>query len=308
MNFKLSDQTLELEISLIRGGLEIIESERDDIELSFAELRKNTADELFNISFQDDLLLIKEHTWKKTGMPSAFLKNGTNHDLVLNVPIGTRFQGSIGTVSGDILATSLNGSLQIKTISGQMTFGRIKSKRLKLQNIGGNLKIDNMIGAINARVISGKCLIADGRITRFNFNSVSGDITVNADFDLDRDSKVQTVSGDTEVNIRSYSGTGQIFISTLSGETVVKGDYPAEKVETKKRMPFLKDNPFKSFMPAMKNFVSSFTRMADDDDDIEVQATTESEGSSEHVQQILQMLSDGKITAEEAEKLINALK
>ncbi len=307
MNFILGDRTLELEISLIKGGLEIIEMDREDVELSFSELRKNTAEELFSISFQDDFLFVKERTWKKTSMSPTFFGNNTNNDLVLKIPMGTQLLGSIATVSGDIRAASLSGSIKIKTISGQMEFGRIESKKLKLQNIGGNLKIDTLIGAISAKVISGKCLIKNGRISRFAIGSVSGDITVDADFDLNRESTIHTVSGDSTLNIRSFTGDYSIHISTLSGETAVKGDYPKEKVEIKKRMPFLKNHPFKTVMPAMKNFVSSFVKMADDDG-IEVNTTTETGNDEPHIQQILQMLSDGKINAEEAEKLISALK
>ena len=307
MNFEFSGRALELDISLIRGGLKIEESDREDIELTFSELRRNTADELFNISFQDDLLMIKERTWKRSTIPSSFFNNEANHDLVLNLPTGTQLRGSVGTVSGDIKANVLNGPVKLKTISGQMVFGRIDSQRLKLQNIGGNLTIDNMSGAISAKVISGKCLIKDGTISRFNLSSVSGDITVSADFDLNRDSSIQTVSGDTSLNIQTCTGSGNISISTLSGETAITGDFPKEKVEIKRRMPFLKNHPFKTVMPAMKNFMSSFTRMADDDD-VEIHTTAETEANNQHVQQILQMLSDGKITAEEAEKLISALK
>lgn len=307
MNFTLNGHILELEISLIRGGLTIIEADREDAELTFSELRKSTADELFNISFQEDMLLIKERTWKKAAMPSTLFNSETNHDLVLSIPVGTELRGYVSTVSGDIQAESLKGSIQIKTISGQMTFGRVESQRLKLQNIGGNLTINNFTGAISAKVVAGKCLISDGRINRFNFSSVSGDITVNADFNLDRDSTVQTVSGDIALNVKSWSGDGQIGISTLSGETVVKGDFPKEKLEIKRRMPFLKNHPFKTFMPAMKSFVSSFSRM-DSDDGVEVHATDETDSMDQHIQQILQMLSDGKINAEEAEKLIGALK
>jgi len=307
MNFSLSGQTLELEISLIKGGLEIIEMEREGVELSFSELRKNTAEELFSISFQDELLFVKERTWKKASMSPTFFGNSTNNDLVLKIPIGTQLRGSIATVSGDIRAAALSGNLKIKTISGQMEFGRIESRKLKLQNIGGNLKIDTLVGAINAKVISGKCLIKNGRISRFSIGSVSGDITVDADFDLDRESAIHTVSGDTALNIRSYTGDYGVQISTLSGETAIKGDYPKEKVEIKKRMPFLKNHPFKTVMPGLKNFVSSFTNMADNDG-VEVNSATESDDNNPHIQRILQMLSDGKINAEEAEKLINALK
>ncbi|NQU66196.1 MAG: DUF4097 family beta strand repeat protein [SAR324 cluster bacterium] len=307
MNFVLNDQTLELEISLIKGGLKIVEMERADVELSFSELCKNKADELFNITFQDDLLFIKERAWNKASMSPTFFANDTNNDLVLKIPIGTQLEGSIVTVSGNIRAATLFGSIKIRTISGQMEFGHIESKRLKLQNIGGDLKIDTMIGAINAKVISGKCLVKNGRLNHFVFSSVSGDITVDADFDLDRDSSIHTVSGDTTLNIRSFSGDYSIDIATLTGATVVEGDYPKEKVEIKKRMPFLKNHPFKTVMPAMKNFVSSFAKMADRDD-TEINGTAAAEHIDQHIQQILQMLSDGKINAEEAEKLISALK
>lgn len=307
MNYTLTGATLELEISLVRGGLTIVEAGREDVELTFSELRRNTADELFTISFQNDLLHIKERSWKKSAMPPPFFRNDANHDLILTIPKGTQLSGSIGTVSGDVRAEALNGSLRIKTISGQMAFGHIDARRIQLQNIGGNLTIDTMVGGISARVISGKCLIRNGRISRFNFSSVSGDISVNADFDLERDSSIQTVSGDTTLQVGSLSGNGDIQISTLSGETVVNGDFPKEKVEIKQRMPFLKNHPFKTVMPAMKNFVSSFTRMGDNDG-VEVHAAAEAESTEKHVEQILQMLADGKITADEAERLINALK
>ncbi|MBU2645227.1 DUF4097 family beta strand repeat protein [bacterium] len=307
MNFNLKGQTLELEISLIKGGLVIIEMEREDLALSFSELRKQTAEELFSISFQDELLLIKEKPWKNATLPTAFFRNEARNDLVLKIPTGTRLRGTITTVSGDIRAASITGSLKMKTISGQMNFGRIESNRLNLQNIGGNLNIENLAGAISVKMISGNCQIQDGRISRFAFSSVSGDISVNASLDLDRDSTIHTVSGDATLNILGYTGESRIYISTLSGETAITGDYPHEKIEIKNRMPFLKSHPFKAFMPAMKSFVSSFAKMADDGD-VEVHTAAETKGNDKYIQQILQMLADGKINAEEAEKLISALK
>jgi len=307
MNFIPNGEILDLEISLIRGRLEIVTADREDIVLTFPELRRHTAEELFRISYEDGLLLVKEHPWKKSAMPAAFLKNGVNHDLVLNLPAGLKLKGNISTVSGDIKAERLSGSLRLKTISGRMTFGHIESSRMKLQNIGGNLTIERMDGSISARIVSGKCLIQSGRITHFDFSSVSGDIAVIGDFDLERDSSVQTVSGDTLLTVNSSSGSGNIQISTLSGETVVKGEFPQERLEIKKRMPFLKNRPFKTFMPAVKHFVSSFTGMGVDEG-VEIRASAKTEGNEQHIEQVLQMLSEGRITAEEAERLINALK
>lgn len=306
MNYTLKTDQLEIEITLTKAGIEIIEMDRDDVELEFTDLRKNSVDEIFHITFQDDILSIREKPWKKSSLTASFFRNGINTDLILKVPRQTQIQGVISTVSGSIKADSINYSGKIKTISGQMRFGDISANRLRLRSLGGNISIDNFNGALSAKVISGKTTIKSGHIVGLALNSVSGDITVNADFENNRNCTFNTVSGDIELNILSYNSSDNLFLSTLSGRTSITGDYPKDKVEIKKRMPFLKNHPFKSFVPVMKDFVSSFTSMRDDED-IEIHAQAENE-VAKNTKMILEMLAGGKITADEAEKLINALK
>jgi len=306
MNYNLNTNQFELEITLTKAGIEVIEMDREDVELEFTDLRKNSVDEIFQVTFQDDILYIREKSWKKSALTTSFFRNGINTDLVLKVPRHTQIQGVISTVSGSINADSINFSGKIKTISGQMKFGNISANRLRLRSLGGNISIENFNGTLSAKVVSGKTTIKSGHIVGLALNSVSGDITVNADFENNRNCNLNTVSGDIDLNILSYNSNDSLFLSTLSGRTSITGNYPKDKVEIKKRMPFLKNHPFKSFAPVMKDFVSSFTSMRDDDD-IEIQAQSENEVAN-NTKMILEMLAGGKITADEAEKLINALK
>jgi len=306
MNYTLKTDQLEIEINLTKAGIEVIEMDREDIEIEFIDLRKNSIDEIYQITFQDDILFIREKSWKKSTLTSSFFRNGINTDLILKIPRQTQIQGVISTVSGSIKADSINYSGKIKTISGQMKFGDISANRLRLRSLGGNISIDNFNGALSSKVVSGKTTIKNGHIIGLALTSVSGDITINADFENNRDCTINTVSGDIELNISSYNSNDSLYLSTLSGRTSITGNYPSDKVEIKKRMPFMKNHPFKSFVPVMKDFVSSFTSMRDDDD-IEIHAQSESE-VAKNTKMILEMLANGKINADEAEKLINALK
>ena len=89
MNFSLSNNHLELDFSLTKANLEIVESDRDDVELVFSELRKQTVEEVFDIEFDNDFLVIKEKTWRKPAFSMDFMNDGINTDLTLQIPSKT---------------------------------------------------------------------------------------------------------------------------------------------------------------------------------------------------------------------------
>ena len=69
----------------------------------------------------------------------------------------------------------------------------------------------------------------------------------------------------------------------------------------------MKNHPFKTVFPSVKEFCSSFFTAAAEDE-VEVQTDSAAESSDDgNIKRILQMLSEGKLSAEEAEKLIRAL-
>jgi DUF4097 and DUF4098 domain-containing protein YvlB len=307
MRFTIDGRRLDVDIRLTRTKLDIEEHDRPDIELSFSELRRNTAEELFSVTCRDNLLTIQEKVWQRPAVATAFFNAELQAHLILKVPSGTRLFGRITTVSGDLCAPVLRLEGKIKTISGRMTFGSVEAQWLRLQNIGGSLEIETMNGGLSARIITGRCRIAQGRITALSLNGVSSDVAIKADYELKKDADIHTVSGDIHLEIGSYQGERRLVLSSLSGRVTVEGGYPKDRVEIRKRMPFLKQHPFREVMPAVKNVVSSLAAMAREGN-VEVRTGKEDEETEQNVRLILQMLSEGKITATEAEKLIAALK
>lgn len=306
MYFELSNNHLELDLGLTKASVTIIEAEREGIEVEFSELRKNTVEEIFDISYTDGYLTIKEKTWRKTGMTPDFMNAGISTDLTLRIPQNLKIRGSVSTLSGDIMAKRLVFNGRLKTVSGAINLGEVDTTRLKAHSVVGGLSIDTLRGAISAKVISGSCSIQDGVFSEVSLSSVSGEIRVSGAFALKSNSSIHSVSGGIHLNINSYDGDYLTSVSTLSGTIQCDGDYPKDKVEIKKRMPFIKNHPFKNVMPDIKSFFTSFSKVMDDSD---VEIKTEAESSTEkHVKTILDMVSDGKISVDEAEKLIKAIK
>jgi len=297
---------LDVDIELAKAGIVIGTAAGTQIELTFSDLRKHSIEEVFDIRADDNLLAIKEKVWRKPILGNTFLNQEINIDLILKIPAGSQLRGRIATISGDIEADMIQFNGKMKTISGKMAFGTVQSSGLHLQNIGGNVQIDHLNGSVSARIVSGTCWIKKGRIDHLALTSVSGDILVNADFEFKKESSISTVSGDISLGIASYLGNHKLIVSSLSGRTAIEGNYPHDSVEIQKRLPFLKNHPFKSFLPLVKKVVTSFTSLAEAGD-VEVQAK-EDEALEPHIQRILDMLSEGKISAAEAEKLINAIK
>ncbi len=305
MNFTIENNRIELKLSMTKACIEIIETERDDVVLEFSKLRKKTISEIFNISYRNSRLFIRENLRSRSHIVDSIFSYNLNTDLILKVPIGTDISGTISTVSGDIKAKTLNFCGELKTISGAIDINSIDSDRLELQDISGNVKIGEFNGFMKGKVLSGTFCIQKGTIKELSLKSVTGDVSITSNFELENDSDISTVSGNIDVNILGFKGDRNIYLSTLSGATSVKGDYPEENVHVKRRITFLKNHPFKSVVPSMKDFFSSVFSMTDNDD-VEVE-TKPKESTKKNTTMILQMLSEGKISAEEAEKLLNAL-
>ncbi|MBU3916881.1 hypothetical protein KKA14_15220, partial [bacterium] len=99
----------------------------------------------------------------------------------------------------------------------------------------------------------------------------------------------------------------KLNLSTLNGSTKIDGDYPQEMIQMKRRMPFLKEFPFGNVMPAIKDMISGFTSMRQGPE-VEVHTRAGSENEDKNIEKVLEMLAEGKITAEEAEKLIRTIR
>jgi hypothetical protein len=164
-------------------------------------------------------------------------------------------------------------------------------------------------GFLRGKTVAGALTVENGFFKEISIKSVSGDIRLTGDFHLELDGEISTVSGNVHLDARSFQGENSLVLSTLSGHTTVVGDYPEGGIVVKPRLPFIKNHPFKTFVPSMKEMFSSFFSTAGNKNEVEVEAEAEPrQGESEQAKMVLEMLSQGKISAEEAEKLIKALR
>ncbi len=305
MKYTIQDQQLKLDLSLSKSSIEIIETAEETVEVEFSGLRKKTVDEVFSISYRNNRLYIKERSTRSSPMFDTIINSGWTSDLKLKVPAKTALSGTISTLKGDIIANRLNFCGKMKTVMGKISIKKLASDGSDIQNIGGNIRIDKFEGFLRAKSVAGKIEVEEGTFKELSVRGVAGDVRLAGHFELENDGDVNTLSGDIHLNIMSFKGDAMILVSTLSGNSDVIGDFPEDAVQIKRRMPFIKNHPFKSFFPSMKNTCASFFSMSDDDE-VEVEAETVKD-DDENVKMILEMLSQGKISAEEAEKLIKAL-
>jgi DUF4097 and DUF4098 domain-containing protein YvlB len=310
MNFILDKNYLDITIKLNKTSIEIIEEERPDIEIDFKELRKKTSSELFDISFWENKLVIKEKDWSILPMALSFFNDELEATLVLKIPKNIEIEGNITTINGDIDINSIKLDGKLKTVNGDIQIGYVQCNTLKIDCISGDTRIEKINGFVKSKGVSGRFLIEKGQLKGFNHKGVSGDVYINADFELEDDIQINSVSGDIYLNIHSYYNDRHIYITSLSSETDIKGTFPQDNIHIKKKMPAIKSFPFKDFMPMIKDVFSGFSTYKDD---MEVEVNSEKSESKPEKHQneiamILKMVSEGKINIDEAERLIKALK
>ncbi len=216
-------------------------------------------------------------------------------------------KGSVTTLSGHIKIGSFDFTGRIKSLSSSIDLGKINSNRLDINSVSGSISVSYLNGPLKCGTISGGILVEAGNLSDLSIKTASGDISLNSSFVLDEDGEIRTVSGDIQLNILAYDTDQKLYLSTLNGSTKIEGDYPEEKVQMKRRMPFLREFPFGGVMPAIKDMISGFTSMRHGPD-VEVHTQSGSGNDDKNIEKVLEMLAEGKITSEEAEKLIRTIK
>lgn len=291
MIFEYSGETLTLDISLKSGDCAFKAENRKDIDIEFPDLRKNAADETFDVSLENGLLTIKEKKREKGLKIVSFTKSHEGSDVIIKYPEALVMNGSIVTYSGDVAADNFNFTGNCKSYSGDVAIDVATTEGLKLEVYSGDVVIGTLNGALSIGSYSGDVVIKEGEITGLELNSYSGDCKVAGSFSLSSDGVIKSMSGDVSLAITEYKGDAILSIQSLSGDTDVKGEYPEDKVVIKSLLKSMKFNPVKLF--SEKNNA-----------DIEV----EIDSTKKHVQRIIDMIDSGKITPEEGEKLIKAVK
>jgi hypothetical protein len=168
----------------------------------------------FRISSGDDFLELATRNRLGVSISIGSLElGGGQAELAVEVPRGTRV--AIDGASADISVTGVMGPGRYRTASGDLI----------LQDVGGNLDVEAVSADLRieaagpielvGRTISGDAVIRAPRLSRFEFNTTSGDIRVDADLAGKGPFSVRSISGDVTFVAR---GALEIEAQTVTGE------------------------------------------------------------------------------------------
>ncbi len=117
------------------------------------------------------------------------------------------------------IPSDYKGEISLSTVSGKIQFSGLSPDRLQMSTVSANIEITEAnCTEADISSVSGLISYSDSAAESIEAESVSGDIVLSS---MDNDDlKAKNVSGD--VIIRSPGETGDMDISTVSGEVVIE--------------------------------------------------------------------------------------
>jgi len=137
--------------------------------------------------------------------------NEASVDFVARVPAGVAFSGSM--VSGDVEVTGLTGSVEASSVSGDVALHQVHGDA-RAHSVSGDATLDRVDGQeVDGNTVSGRIeftgpIHQDGR---YEFRSVSGDLTLRVEGSLDARVSLSTVSGEITSDFPITIGGGGRF-------------------------------------------------------------------------------------------------
>ncbi len=145
------------------------------------------------------------------GSRSHVHDNEASVEFTARVPAGVAFTGSM--VSGDVEVTGLAGRVEANSVSGDVAVRQVRGD-VSARSVSGDATLERVDGQeVRGNSVSGEVAFtgpihADGR---YEFRSVSGDLTLRVEGSLDARISLSTVSGDVESDFPITIGGGGRF-------------------------------------------------------------------------------------------------
>ena len=136
-------------------------------------------------------------------------------DIAVEVPrlIGGRIE--VHSANGDVHVEEFTGEIALNTMSGDLHVDRTGGNHT-LQSANGDLRIEGASGRLIARAASGDVRVNSAQIDRFEIQTASGDILVDATLAGDGPFRAQTASGDVRLTVRRPAVRGAEPAATLT--------------------------------------------------------------------------------------------
>lgn len=155
-------------------------------------------------------------------------------DLDIEVPAASRLE--VSTVSADIAAKDLTGSVQLGTVSGQLVLdssaarvdvrsvsgdvtvaGSGKGAHVTATSVSGEVRVTGMDGALHGESVSGDVKVVNNRITGLEMSSTSGSLVFEGGLSKGGDYEFHNVSGDLDLHFGA-SPSAHFDVSSFSGD------------------------------------------------------------------------------------------
>jgi hypothetical protein len=215
-----------IDISMRSGRLVVRGSDR-----ATAELRSNGNDYQVRSGGVGVVLAVNEST-RGRNERSFSGRRSDRGDVTLDVPRGTKVivhgmtvDVDVADVAGDVEVQVYTGDVTFRALSGRAIATTVAgdvdamdmSGDLRLSTVSGDISVRASRGAVELNTTSGDADISIDRISRLQFNSVTGDLVLAGALADDARLQVTTHSGDVTMRLPA-GAAGQLEVSTFSGE------------------------------------------------------------------------------------------
>jgi hypothetical protein len=215
-----------VEIVNVAGSVEVRGWERAEVEVTGT---LGDAVERLDFTSTGDLTSIR------VVLPKGGSYRG-NGDATLVVHVPARSSLSASLVSADANVAGVLGSLQLKSVSGNVVGESARDVRIstvsgdvqldakqgtnlvEVRTISGDLRVRGAAaGEIDVNSVSGDATVDVTSISRGRFKTVSGDMRVAAALATDGRFEAESVSGDVTVDFRGAAPPAEYDVETFSG-------------------------------------------------------------------------------------------
>jgi len=298
MEFEVKGDKVKIDISLFRGDVSFEPSKGKKLCVQFPDLRKGALEAFIDVSYtEEEGLKVIE---KKNGLS---LRPQRESNMVLSLP-DLPLEGRVILEKGDcVIHDSLEWNGKIEVRLGNLTVKKMLTGELTTKVIKGDLFIEEITGRLKAVTVNGDILIKGGRMTALNCRTVAGDISVTGDFVSQEPMKAVSVSGDVLLQVLHYEGGQEIRALSVGGDAKIEGDVPEEKKKEVKTGPKFAGKKIFSLLKMFERFP-----FHGGNEETQVEVEKKDVEEEMNVGTVLTMLEERRITAEQAEKLIKALK
>lgn len=214
--FTLDEEITALDIDWIAGKVNVIVTDEENV--SAKETGAEDEDDELRYRVVDGKLMIKFKKAEKFGLNDDLSKQ-------LNLYIPKEMASKLSLVSVQCVSSDLNmddivvGTVDIEMVSGKFESSNISMDKFDFQGVSGDMTIYGSIDELNAEMVSGKIKVnSDKMLSKIDVEAVSGDVTVTMPEGDGFTAEMESVSGDLNIE----------FAVSTKGDKKIYGDGGAE--------------------------------------------------------------------------------